>query len=459
MRIEVANEQKTVIIGGGIAGLAAAWYCQQAGIDYTVLEASERLGGLIQTRYAYDCMIEFGPDAFITRKPWAMDLVREIGLEDAIIAVNDTPERIYVLADGQLAPLPDGLRLLVPTNINAFFASPLMSLGGKLRVMMDYVIPANDSDEDESLADFVIRRMGQEALDKLADPLLAGVYNAEMDKQSILATFPQYRALEKKHGSLIRGMTASLANAPVSTEPALVSFQNGMAQLIDTLASKLTGEIRMNARVSNIQADYKIDLENGDSLTADTIILATQAHNSANLLTTVATNAADGLSTIRYAGIGSMSLIFNEADVPQALDAYGVVIPSSAGRMIDGMQWSNAKWVKRAPASKALIRVFFGGPHTRYMLDKSEHELLAIIREELRAIMGITAKPEAYLLGTWANAYPQYDVGHIERIAAIENALPNNIAIAGNAYYGVGIPDTIKSAKLAVQKLQKSIIN
>ena len=229
MKIKVTSEQHTIIIGGGIAGLAAAWYLQSDGIDYTLLEASERFGGLIHTQHKDNCIIEFGPDAFITRKPHAMDLVHELGIEDELIPVNDTPERIYVLSDGQLVPLPDGLRLLVPTNIPAFLTSPLMSIPGKLRVLMDTLIPPNLSDEDESLANFVVRRMGQEALDKLADPLLAGVYNAEMHKQSILATFPQYRALEKKHGSLIRGMSESQQNVTPSNQHALVSFKNGMS--------------------------------------------------------------------------------------------------------------------------------------------------------------------------------------------------------------------------------------
>jgi len=459
MKIQVTSEQRTIIIGGGIAGLASAWYLQEEGIDYTLLEASDSFGGLIQSRYQNNCIVELGPDAFITRKPHAMELVKEIGLEDELVAVNDTPERIYVLADGKLAPLPDGLRLLVPTNINAFMASPLMSFPGKLRVLIEQFIPPNKSDDDESLADFVIRRMGEEALDKLADPLLAGVYNADMHDQSILATFPQYRALEKKYGSLIKSMTESLKDAPQSTQPALVSFRNGMSTMIKHLTEKLTGDVRLNARVTDIRDGYKVHLEDGTVLNADTLILATQANVSSVLLESVAGSSAQGLATIRYAGIGSMSLLFDKSDVPTELDAYGVVIPASAGRMIDGMQWANAKWNNRAPDGKALIRVFFGGPNTRYMLDKNESELLAIVREELRAIMGITAKPEWYLYGAWENAYPQYDVGHIERIAAIESALPENIAIAGNAYHGVGIPDTIKTARAAVEKLKQLIIN
>jgi oxygen-dependent protoporphyrinogen oxidase len=456
MKIPISTEQHITIIGAGIAGLAAAWYLQQAGIEYTLLEASARFGGLIHTIHENDYTIEFGPDTFITRKPWAMTLVKELGIEDEVIAINDTPERIYVLSNGKLTPLPDGLGLLVPTNIPAFLDSPLLSWGGKIRALMDYVIPAREGDDDESLADFVIRRMGEEVLDKLADPLLAGVYNAEMDKQSILATFPQYRALEKKHGSLIRGMMETQEKAPPSSEPALVSFKQGMGQLIDTLVEKLTGNLRLNTEVESIESGYKLQLSDGKMLETDGIIVATPANSASQLLADIAPDAAKGLAQIRYAGIGSMSLAFSKSDVRHPLDAYGVVIPSSAGRNIDGMQWNSSKWPHRAPEDKALIRVFFGGPHTRTMLNKNEYELLAIVREELRAILGITAKPEFYSLGKWENAYPQYDVGHIERVNAIEEALPEGIAIAGNAYHGVGIPDTVKTAKAAAQKLTEN---
>lgn len=459
MKIEVRPEQHVIIVGGGIAGLATAWYLQQADIDYTLLEASERLGGLIHTHYEHECIIEFGPDAFITRKPWALELAQEIRLSDELIAVNDTEERIYVLSDGNLVPLPDGLRLLVPTNLNAFMASPLMSWAGKLRVLMDYVIPAHQDESDESLANFVRRRFGDEALDKLAEPLLAGVYNADMNEQSILATFPQYRKLEQVHGSLIRGMAEAVKNAPPTDVPPLLSFKQGMSQLVDTLVQKLTGDIRLNSPVTNITDKYKVRLENGTIIEADSLVIATPANIASQLLAFVAEESANHLATIRYAGIGSISLVYDLDDVPTKLDAYGVVIPSSANRMIDGLQWSSAKWQHRAPENKALIRVFFGGTHTRNMLDTSDSEILAIVREELRAIMGITAKPQSYALRKWHNAYPQYDVGHIERMASIETCLPPNIALAGNAYHGVGIPDTIKTAKAAAHKLTQITLN
>lgn len=439
---------RLIIIGGGIAGLAAAWYAQQANIPYTLLEASNRWGGLIHTERVNDFIIEYGPDAFISRKPHALQLARELELEP--IPVNKTPERIYVLLKKRLIPLPDGLGLIVPTKLAPFLRSPLLSWYGKLRLLAEQFIPASPITEDESLASFISRRMGREALVNIAEPLLAGVYNAEMDKQSILATFPQYRALEKQHGSLIRGMKASTKSA--SEDSGLMSFKGGMAELIDTLLHKLTGDLRLNTSVKSIEEGYRVHLLNGERLEADSLILATPAHVSACLLEKLVPEATK-LREIRYAGIGSISLAYRLADIPRELDAFGVVIPSNQGRPIDGMQWNSSKWPGRAPKGMALIRVFFGGANSRFMLDKPEDEILAIVRQELREILGISATPLFHRIGKWENAYPQYELGHVERIAAIESALPSGIALAGNAYHGVGIPDTIKTAIEAVKKL------
>lgn len=460
MQIPIKTETCVAIVGGGIAGLAAAWYLQQQGQRYVLLEASSRYGGLLHTERYDGHTIEYGPDAFITRKPWAWELAHELGLDREIIAVNDTPERIYVLANGQLVPLPEGLRLLVPTNIPAFLESPLLSWRGKLRLLMDQVLPPREGDDDEALADFIVRRMGAEALDRLADPLLAGVYNADMRRQSILATFPQYRALEKEHGSLIRGMIAAQETAPAPDKPALMSFKGGVGQFVDALVNQLTGTLHLNTPVVSISGGpngYILDTEGHGRIVADNVIVTTGANVAARLLDTVAPQSAAELSTIRYEGVGSMSLSFDTADISHELDAYGIVIPASEGRFIDGMQWSSSKWRYRAPTGKTLLRVFFGGPHTRDMLDRTEAELHAFVREELRQLLDITAKPHFARLHTWRDAYPQYDVDHIERVDSIMHGLPDGLYLAGNAYRGVGVPDTIKTAKAAAVAAAKMI--
>lgn len=456
----MTQHTQLAIIGGGIAGLSAGWYAQQHNIDYTLLEKSARFGGLIHSEYHDDLTIEFGPDAVITRKPHAKQLAEAIGLGDEIIAVNDTPERIYILSDGDLVPMPDGVRLLVPTDLMAWLQSPLLTWEGRKRALDDLIIPPKDDDADESLADFVTRRMGAEVLDKLADPLLAGVYNAEMDKQSILATFPQYRALEKAHGSLIKGMAHARQSAPASdNSPALISFRQGLQQFINTLRDRLSGDLRLNTGVSAIvkgaDGGYTLTLSDGETLHAQQIIAATPANITAHLLADVVPHAAQTLNQIRYAGVGNLSLAYRPANVPRPLDAYGIVIPNSEGRNIDGMQWSSAKWINRAPDDKVLLRVFFGGPHTRAMLDHDDAELERIVRAEVRDILGITAEPLFCTLRRWHKGYPQYDVGHLDRVRAIESALPADIAVAGNAYQGVGVPDTIKTAIHAIEKLAK----
>ncbi len=449
-----------IVVGGGVAGLAAAYHLQKCDIRYTLLEAADRPGGLVQTVTMGDgCQAELGPDAFITRKPWALELATELGLTPVLQSVNDTRERIYVLVNGRLEPLPDGLRLLVPTKFGPFWRSRLLSPWGKLRMLADWVIPAKGDRADESLGDFVRRRLGRQALERLADPLLGGVYNAEMERQSILATFPQYRDLEAKHGSLIRGMRAAASRSHRDdAPPALVSFEGGMGAFVGALAGTLGGDVRLNASVEQIDRHnngYRVRLAAGDTLEAAAVIVATPANVSARLLTLVAPGAAGHLAGIRYEGVGSISLAYRRGDVPHPLDAYGVVIPAQAGRNIDGMQWSSAKWPGRAPEPIALLRVFFGGPHTRPMLDQSDADLLALVQRELSDLLGIQAEPLHYTIGRWRDAYPQYDVGHLDRIAQVMRALPAGVALAGNSYRGVGLPDTIHSAQQAAQKINQ----
>jgi protoporphyrinogen/coproporphyrinogen III oxidase len=448
-----------VVVGGGITGLAAAWHLRDVA-DCTVVEASARWGGKVYTERFDGYAVEWGPDSLITRKPWALDLIHELGLDDCLIEVNDLPERIYVLNGGELHPLPDGLHLLVPTKIAPFLRSPLFSPLGKLRMLAEALIPPKTDDTDETLAQFITRRMGREALDRLAEPMLGGVYNSEVEKQSILATFPNFRALERKHGSLIRGMRRMQATRAGKTPalPPILSLHEGMGSLVEALVAKLTCDLRLDATVTGIDASdtgYTVKLWDGETIQADAVILTTPAFVTARLLNNLAPVASARLNDIRYAGVGSASLAFDRADIPQALDAYGVVIPSREGRRIDGMQWASSKWMNRAPSGKALLRVFFGGPHTRDMIDKTDEQLIEIIRAELRDLLGITAEPLTYSISRWESAYPQYDLNHLERVAQIEAALPQGVYVAGSPYRGVGLPDCIKQAQATATLIEQ----
>ncbi len=477
------GNRQVIVIGGGIAGLAAAWQLQQSGIDYALLEASDRWGGVIRTERvegygAIPFIIEHGPDAFLTRKPALVALAKELGLEDRIVGINRHQNRTYVLKGGRPVRIPDGLRLLVPTKLIPFLRSPLFSPLGKLRVLIEPLIPARRDGGDETLAAFVRRRLGAEALDRLGEPLLAGIYNGEPERQSMQATFPQFMAMEREHGSLLKAaltpgpspggrgekdmpnQTSANKSTPTAETAPFVSFRTGAQELVEALAAQLHGDLRLNSAVTSIEhqsGGYRLTLADGSALEAAALIVATPAPVAGRLLANVAPESASHLSALRTVGIGAISLAFKRADVRHPLDGFGLVIPGSEGRQIDAMMWSSSKWEGRAPEGTALIRVFFGGPPTRDILDLDDAALLRLVRAELGSILGVSGAPIFWRIQRWQNVYPQYDLGHVERVAALEAALPASIALAGSAYHGVGVPDCIRLGRAAATRVAATL--
>ncbi len=477
-----SSRVQLAIVGGGVTGLSAAWFAgQPAGpahpplTSLVVLEQGTRWGGKILTEQvtgfgAQPFIIEGGPDSFITQKPWAWRLGRQLGLEEQLLPTNDAQRQVYVLHRGRPLPLPDGLLLIVPTRFKPFVLSPLISPLGKLRMGLDLLLPARRDQQDETLAAFIRRRLGQEALDKIAEPLLAGIYNAEAEQQSILATFPRFRTLEAEHGSLIRGMLAARRAAPTPqhTHPAaptslFMSFRDGMQTLALALEKALPGDGRLQTGVQRItpvktgacpQGGYSLTLTSGEQVTADAVILTTPAAISAGLLQEMAPRAADHLRQMRTVSTGTISLAYRRDDVAHPLNGFGVVIPRSERRDINAITWTSTKFDFRAPPGYVLLRVFFGGSRTPHTFGWDDADVVAAVRRELQAILGITARPIFHRLYRWPQANPQYDVGHLERMAAIEQALPAGIALAGSSYYGVGIPDCIHQAEQAVTRLR-----
>ncbi|MBA3868323.1 MAG: protoporphyrinogen oxidase [Anaerolineae bacterium] len=464
--------KQVVIVGGGIAGLSAAWYLQQKAaeqglnLQYTVLEQSNRWGGKIQTEQIEGFgdapfILEGGPDAILTRKPWALALAHELGLNERILSINQEKSRTFVVNRGKLTPLPDGLQLLVPTKLMPFLKSPLFSLWGKLRVAFDLFVPRRESERDETLANFVRRRLGVEMLDKLAEPLLSGVYNAEAERQSILATFPQFPALEKRYGSLIKGARATRQPKTPDSTPPFISFETGTHELINSLVSQLTGDLRLEAGVSAIERTndnrYIVTLDQGEQLLAEAVIMATPAKVTAPLLTGIAADASAKLDEIRYSSIGAVYLGFHKDNVSHPLDGFGFVVPSSEHRQIDGMTWMTSKWNKRAPSNHVLLRVFFGGPHTRNMMQLSDADLLTAVRAEVQSLLGINTEPVFSHIFRWHEGYPQYDLDHLERVAAIEAALPAALYVTGSSYHGIGVPDCIKQGQATAQQVLSNL--
>jgi oxygen-dependent protoporphyrinogen oxidase len=462
------TDRHVIIIGGGITGLIAGWYLQQGAaqqnidLSYTILEASGRWGGKVQTEQVHEFgdmpfILEAGPDAFLTRKPWALELARELDMSGRILPVNMENSRTFVLSQGKPIPLPDGLQLLAPTRLMPFLRSPLFSPWGKVRAGLDLFIPARRSEDDETLANFVRRRLGAEMLDKLGEPLLAGVYNNDPERQSMRATFPQFPALEKKHGSLIRG---GWQREPVAnSEPPFISFKSGTHELVDALVSRLEGDLRLNTAVACIERDsrYCVITAVGSVIEAESLIIATPANVTAKLLAEIAPETSKQLDTIPYTGIGAIYFAFRREDVPHPLKGFGLVVPGSEGRQFDGITWVTSKWADRAPSGFELLRIFFGGPRTPQTLHMDDRELIATMRAELKSIFGIAAEPLFHRVFRWQDGYPQYNIGHLERVASAEAALPAGIFLAGSAYRGVGVPDCIRQGRDAANQAISAI--
>lgn len=463
------------IIGGGIAGLSTAYYLQKqaaatgAAVSYTVLETAPRWGGHILTETvetpAGRFVVEAGPDSFITQKPWGVQLARELGLGDRLQGTNDAMRKVFVLNRGKPTPMPDGVLLIVPTKFMPFVRSPLISPLGKLRMGLDLLIPPKRDGVDETLADFVRRRLGSEALDKIAEPLLSGIYNSEADRQSLLATFPRFRDLEVKYGSLTKGMLASRRNGH-SSQPdgsgqkplsVFMSLAGGMGELVDALVAQLTGDLRLNTPVERLarrpEGGYALTLAGGEELRADAVVLAVPAYVAQALTREVAPAVAAGLGSIRYVSTGTISLAYRLADIRRPLLGFGLVVPSSEHRPINAVTWSSLKFNGRAPEGYALLRVFFGGSRSPQSMALDDDALLVTVRGQLREFMGIEAAPLFHRIYRWDRSNAQYDVGHLERVAALEAVLPPGLHLTGSPYRGVGLPDCIKQGQEAAGKV------
>ncbi|HVU13865.1 MAG TPA: protoporphyrinogen oxidase [Phototrophicaceae bacterium] len=454
------------IIGGGITGLSAAWFAQQAGLSYTLLEASARLGGKVTTERVGDFVIEGGPDSFLTQKPAALQLARDLGLSEQLIPINSRPHATYVLHHGQPIPLPEGVALIVPTKFAPFLRSPLLSPLGKLRMALDWVLPARRDDADETLADFVRRRLGSEAVDKLAAPLMAGIYNAEAEEQSLLATFPRYRDLERKYGSIIRGTREQRKAQKPSGQPAFMTLRDGTQILIDALVDNLRGDVRLNTKVQSIEpigtrsslngsdaALYTLTLGSGERIDADAVLITAPAYVAADLIRVLAPKAATVLGSLRYLSSGTISLVYHADQIQHPIDGFGVIIPPSERRSINAITISSDKFAGRAPGDHVLLRVFFGGSRSPQMMALGDDDLIIRVRAELSGILGIDAPPLLSRIYRWQNANPQYDLGHLQRIDTLEASLPPGLRVAGSAYRGVGLPDCIQQAQTQVQRL------
>lgn len=460
--------KRVAIVGGGIAGLATAYFLSQRGggtVDYKLIESEPRFGGKIVSAREHGFVVEGGPDSFLTTKPAAIDLCRALGLEDQLIGTNDAGRKVYVWSRGQLQQMPDGVMLIIPTRIMPFVASPLISWPGKLRMGMDVFIPPRRDDGDESLAHFVRRRLGAEALDRIAEPMIAGIYVADAEYLSLKSTFPRFLDMERKYGGLLKGVIAQKRanrNGKSQSKPAISMFmtlRGGLQDMVDGILSRLNPDALMPGRrvlqVTPSETGYNVALSDGACLETDAVVFASPTYATADLVQSFDRPLADSLRGIRYVSTATVSLGYKRSDLIHPLNGFGFVVPRSEKRKILACTWTSTKFNHRAADGYALVRAFIGGAHAEYLAEEGDDSLAAIARAELHAMMGITAEPVLTKVYRWSKANPQYAVGHAQRIDEIDQqaARHTGLYLAGGAYHGVGIPDCIEDGAKVADKI------
>jgi len=463
-----------IIVGGGISGLVAAYHIQENSptqnipLTCTLIDDQKRLGGKILTERLNGFVIEAGPDSFITQKPWALELCQNLGLTGRLIPTNPEQKKIYVYSGGKLHPLPEGLVLMVPTRLMPFLASTLISPLGKLRMAMDLFIPARKDTSDESLADFARRRLGEQALNKIVEPLMAGIYVGKAETLSLTSTFPRFMELEQEYGSLIRGFIAKRRETAQRSKPGgspswtmFLTLQGGMGELVDALVSRLNRiQLMTGKRVKAVRSSgqkgtpYHVDMEDGSSMTADVVILATPAFATANLIEGINPFMAQILHQIPYVSTATVSLAYKRSECPHPLDGYGFVVTRTEKRKIMACTWTSTKFSHRAPQDHILIRSFLGGADQESLVELEDHAMVQTVQEELKMMMGIDARAVLTRVYRWRRANPQYTVGHLDRLATLEGLLKRHpgLFLTGSAYYGVGIPDCIHEGSRTAQQ-------
>lgn len=478
---------RTAIIGGGIAGLAAAYELEKARaagaeMEYTLFESQDRLGGSLATELVGGTVLERGPDSFLTEKPAGAELCRELGLGDQLTPSNDAARKTYILVKNRLVPLPDGLMFLVPTKLVPTALTPLFSIRTKIKMGLELLLPPRPTGaEDESVAAMVARHFGTEVVDRLADPLLSGIYGGDAAQLSARAVLPKLVEMESEYGSLTRGVLATRGKmaararetalkaahgdgpgvGPVEGRAARTIFttlKGGMQQLVDALEAKLKpGSVRLGTAVTSLEktaTDWVV--EAGDVRESyDAVIVCLPAWAASTVLKGLDGTLSEDLAGIPYTSSITLNLVYDERKLPELPDGFGFLVPASEGRAMLACTFVHRKFLGRTAPGKAVLRAFLGGVKNEALLSEPDAVLEEIVRREFKEILGITAEPEHVMISRWGRAMAQYAVGHQERVKRIQERVARlqGLKLAGNAYDGIGIPDCIRLGRKAAHEI------
>lgn len=462
--------RKVVIVGGGLTGLSAAFYIRKYYKDkgckpeIVILEKDKVLGGKIETLHRDGFVIEKGPDSFLARKTAMIDLAHELEIDHELVSTNPEAKKTYIVNQGRLHPMPSGLVLGVPTELGPFLKTGLVSWRGKFRALMDLVRAPRQSTEDESLGNFIERRLGAEVLSNMTEPLLAGIYAGDTYRLSLQSTFPQFGEMERKYGSLIKGMMTG--KKPVEThtgtkKSAFLTFRQGLQSLVHALVHDLDDvEQRLETTVSSIehtgndQTGYTVVLASGERISADDVIVTTPAFAAAELLRPLVD--VSELDAINYVSVANVVLAFERQDVSGSFDGSGFLVPRKEGRNITACTWTGVKWLHTSPEDKMLLRCYVGRFGDEEKVSYPDADLIELVRKDLRELMNITAEPLFVEITRLPKSMPQYPVHHLQHIAEFRDRLDRElpgIYATGAAFDGVGLPDCIRQAKELAEQM------
>lgn len=465
------RRKKVTIIGGGITGLSCAYHLQEESrakglpLEITLIEGEGRLGGKIQTHRRDNFIVEAGPDSFITQKPWGVELCKKLGITEGLIRTAEYPKKVFILRNEKLLPLPDGMLMMLPGRALPFLASPIISPLGKLRMCLEIFIPPRRKGGDESLGAFVRRRLGKEALETLAEPLMAGIYVSDPEEMSLAATFPQFLKWEREQGGLMRGMLAGKGSVytPSSDWSLFISLKGGLSELPKLLSQRLSGvQITMDRKIERIhlrERGAELFSQDQAPVATDALVLTTPAPVTSKLLESEDPGLSKLLSEIRHASTATVSLAFPRKAVSHPLNGFGFVSPRKEGRHLLACTYSSSKFPGRAPGESVLIRGFLGGAKDEGVLEREDDALVNIVLKELQPVLGISSSPLFSEVFRWKKANPQYRVGHLDLVAAIESATAKHtgLYLCGAAYRGVGIPDCIHQGAQTAAKILRDL--